>query len=85
MVCDEPFGRRQHALVGGHEPSACLAFVEGCAEHRIPDEAQERVDRTIGDVADGCVRRTAEREELREWQTRIEQRQAGAHRLSIRR
>ena len=85
MVRDEPLGRREHALVGGHEPLGGLHVVLDAADDGVADEPQERVHGPFGDVAHRRVGRAGEREELRERQSCIEQRQPRTHRLRVRR
>ena len=81
---DEPLGRRQHALIRRHEPRRRLLAVRRRPEHRVTHEPEERVDGPLGDVRDGRIRGPGERQQLRERQPGIEQREPRPHRLRIR-
>ncbi len=72
---DESLGRRQHAFVGGHEPLSGLGIIGGRPEDGVADEAEKRVDRALSDLGDRGVRRSREREELREWEAAVEERE----------
>jgi demethylmenaquinone methyltransferase/2-methoxy-6-polyprenyl-1,4-benzoquinol methylase len=83
MMTDQRFDGREHLLVGGDESFGRSRVVAG-RERRISDEADEGIDRGRGDVLDGGVSGSGEREQLRKRQTRIEEREPRSHRCRVR-
>ncbi len=88
---DESLRRGEHPLICGDETFGhALGLIrisevglQAGSDDRISDEAQERLDRTLSDVAHGHVRRAGQREQLGERKSGIKQRQPCAHRLRI--
>ena len=83
MVRDQSLRRGEHLLVGGDEPCRRLGVVTERPEDRVAHEAEERVDRTVGDVTHGRVGRPGEGEQLGEREAGVEEDESRTHRFRV--
>jgi hypothetical protein len=83
MVCHESFRSGQHAFIGGSELPAEIPLGSCRPKNRVANEQDECLDSTFGDVSNGSIGGSSEREKLREGKTRVEEVKSGAHCIRI--